>query len=229
MKKLSIFALAIAAAASSGAFADGADEELLTRNRTLDEMTFNKDKLAIQAQMAKSYKEMNDAGFIVDPKGVPLGIGDMERLALEVRRRGGMQASQGYNPSDPFGGADPVIPMPTGSGMFGETGFPSLAPAPVTPPPAAKPAETKDEKVEVVAKPSEREKNQGKQVLRLVELRGSSAVFFTNDGFKEVPVGGSIYDQKLTKLGVDSATLNGKTGSRMVRIDWTKSVRYTDD
>lgn len=105
MKKLSIFALAIAAAASSGAFADGADEELLTRNRTLDEMTFNKDKLAIQAQMAKSYKEMNDAGFIVDPKGVPLGIGDMERLALEVRRRGGMQASQGYNPSDPFGGS----------------------------------------------------------------------------------------------------------------------------
>lgn len=229
MKKLSIFALAIAAAASSGAFADGADEELLTRNRTLDEMTFNKDKLAIQAQMAKSFKEMKDAGVIVGPNGVPLGIGDMERFALEVRRSSGMQVNQGYNPSDPFGGAEPVIPMPAGANMFGETGFPSIAPAPVTPPPAVKPAEAKDEKVEVVSKPSEREKNQGKQVLRLVELRGSSAVFFTNDGFKEVPVGGSIYDQKLTKLGVDSATLNGKTGSRIVRIDWTKSVRYTDD
>jgi hypothetical protein len=229
MKKLSIFALAVATI-SSGAFADGADEELLLRNRTLDEMTFNKDKLAIQAQMAKSYKEMNDAGFIVDPKGVPLGIGDMERLALEVRRRGGMQANQSFNASDPFGGADPVIPMPAGQSVFGDTGFPTIAPAPVAPPlHAEKPTEPKQEKVEVVSKPSSREKSEGKQILRLVELRGNSAVFFTNDGFKEVSVGESIYSQKLTKLGVDSATLKGKEGSRIVRIDWTKSVRYADD
>ena len=95
MKKLNIFALAVAAAVSTGAFADGSEEDLLTRNRSLDEMKFSRDKLHIQAEMAKSYKDMNDAGFIVDSKGVPMGIGDMERLALEVRRRGGMQPAPG--------------------------------------------------------------------------------------------------------------------------------------
>jgi len=229
MKKLNIFALAVGAAISLGVYADGADEELLVRNRTLDEMNFNKDKLAIQAQMAKSFKEMSDAGFIVDQKGMPLGIGDMEVLALKVRSRDGMQASQGYNPSDPFAGADPVIPMPPGQGLFGEVGFPAMAPAPVTPAPSPAPSAEPVEKVEVVSKPTEREKTQGKQVLRLVELRGDRALFFTNDGFQEVSIGGSIYEQELTDLGVDTATLVGKNGSRVVRIDWTKSVRYADD
>ncbi|OZB34348.1 MAG: hypothetical protein B7X51_01810 [Pseudomonas sp. 34-62-33] len=223
MKKVSVYALAVAATISTGAFAEGAEENLLSRNRTLQEMEFNRDRLRIQAEMAKSFKDMSDAGFIVDPQGVPKGIGDMERLALEVRRRGGAQASLGLNPSDPFNGADPIIPMPAGQGLFGDSGFS----APLPPPDS--PAETEPEKVEVVTKPTEREKAEGKKLLRLVELRGNSALFFTNDGFQEVKVGESIYDQKLTKLGVDNATLKGKDGSRVVRIDWTKSVRYADD
>lgn len=230
MKKLNIFALAVAAAVSTGAFADGSEEDLLTRNRSLDEMKFSRDKLHIQAEMAKSYKDMNDAGFIVDSKGVPMGIGDMERLALEVRRRGGMQPAQGFNPLDPFSGAAPALPMPAGQNLFGDTGF---GPPPITAHVAqaapAKPAEAKDDKVEVVAKPTDREKSEGKQILRLVELRGKAAVFFTNDGFKEVPVCGSIYGMKLTSIGTDSASLRGKDGTRLVRIDWTKSVRYLDN
>ncbi|MCS7527178.1 hypothetical protein N0609_12755 [Pseudomonas aeruginosa] len=229
MKKVSVFALAVAATISTCAFAEGSEESLLSRNRTLQEMEFNRDRLKIQAEMAKSFKDMSDAGFIVDPQGVPKGIGDMERLALEVRRRGGAQASQGFNPSDPFNGADPVIPMPAGQGLFGDSGFPAPLPPPDSPAEAAKPAEPEPEKVEVVTKPTEREKAEGKKLLRLVELRGNSALFFTNDGFQEVKVGESIYDQKLTKLGVDNATLKGKDGSRVVRIDWTKSVRYADD
>ncbi|HEC1425405.1 TPA: hypothetical protein R1W95_002211 [Pseudomonas aeruginosa] len=229
MKKVSVFALAVAATISTGAFAEGAEDSLLSRNRTLQEMEFNRDKLKIQAEMAKSFKDMSDAGFIVDQQGVPKGIGDMERLALEVRRRGGAQASQGFNPSDPFNGADPVIPMPAGQGLFGESAFSAPLPAPGLPAEAAKPAVPEPEKVEVVTKPTEREKSEGKKLLRLVELRGNSALFFTNEGFQEVKVGDSIYDQKLTKLGVDNATLKGKDGSRVVRIDWTKSVRYADD
>jgi hypothetical protein len=228
MKKVSVFALAIAATISGGVYADGAEDKLLTRNQTLQEMECNRDRLKIQAEMAKSFKDMSDAGFIVDPQGVPKGIGDMERLALEVRRRGGAQATQGFNPSDPFNGADPVIPMPAGQGLFGESAFSSPMPEPAMRGEPAK-AEPEAEKVEVVSKPTEREKSQGKKVLRLVELRGNSALFFTNDGFQEVKVGDSIYEQKLTKLGVDNATLKGKDGSRVVRIDWTKSVRYADD
>ena len=136
-----------------------------------------------------------------------------------------MQANASTNPSDPFGGAAPVIPMPSGQGMFGDAGFPSSAPAPAAP---AK-EEPNPGKVEVVGKPTDSEKTKGKQVLRLVELRGNSATMFTNDGFKEMTVGQSVYDQKLTHIGADSVTLKGKDGSRTVRIDWTKSVRYSDD
>nr|WP_192963251.1 hypothetical protein [Pseudomonas fluorescens]CEK42031.1 hypothetical protein PQBR57_0078 [Pseudomonas fluorescens SBW25] len=227
MNKLSLITLALGFAFSTGAFAEGADDDLLARNHTLSEMQFTADKLAIQASMAKSYKDMSDARFIVDPRGVPLGIGDMETLAMQVRLRAGMQDSKGESSSDPFGGSNPIIPMPPGQGMFGDAGFPT-GPAPAPASPAAK-VEPKADKVEVIEKPSEREKVQGKQVLRLVELRGTSATLFTNDGFKELAVGQSVYDQKLTHIGADSVTLKGKEGSRTLRIDWSKSVRYSDD
>lgn len=229
MKKVSVFALAVTATISVGAFAEGAEESLLSRNRALQEMEFNRDKLKIQADMAKAFKDMSDAGFIVDPHGVPKGIGDMERLALEVRRRGGAQAAQGFISPYPFNGVDPVNPMPADQGLFGESAFTSSFQQPDLPAEIAKPIDPEPEKVELVMKPNEREKAQGKKLLRLVEIRGNSALFFTNDGFQEVKVGGGIYDQKLTELGVDNATIKGKDGSRVVRIDWTKSVRYADD
>lgn len=227
MNKLHILALAIAAAATSvGAFADGSDD-LLSRTHTLSEMKFAADKLELQAKMAKSYKDMTDAKFIVDAQGRPLGIGgDMELLARQVRLRGGMDGATAANPSDPFGGSEPVIPMPSGQGMFGDAGFPSTSPAPASPAPVA---EQKEDKVEVVAKPTEREKDQGKQVLRLAEIRGNKAKLFTNEGFTELTVGQSVYDQKLTHIGVDSVTLKGKNGTRILQIDWTKAVRYSDN
>lgn len=228
MNKISITTLALAATISGFAFADGADDDLLSRNHIIGDMRFNAEKLGIQAQMAKSYKDMNDAGFIVDPQGVPLGIGDMERLAIEVRRRGGMQALASGNVSDPFGSGNPAIPMNSGQSLFGDAGFPVATPPPQPPAPPVK-EESKEAKVEVVAKPTPHEKDQGKQVLRLVELRGKSATLFTNDGFKEVVVGQNVYDQKVTRIGPDFVTLDGKKGSRTVRIDWSKSVRYSDD
>lgn len=228
MIKLKLMAIAVAAAATSTcAFADGSDD-LLSRNHTLSEMKFAADKLELQARMAKSYKDMTDAKFIVDALGRPLGIGgDMELLARQVRLRGGMDGASGPNSSDPFGGSEPVIPMPAGQGMFGDAGFPSTSPAPAAP--ASAQTEQKEEKVEVVAKPTEREKDQGKQVLRLAEVRGNKAKLFTNDGFTELSVGQTVYDQKLVHIGADSVTLKGKNGTRVLQIDWTKSVRYSDN
>lgn len=228
MNKRSLIALALGVAFSTGVFAEGADDDLLARNHTLSEMRFTADKLAIQAKMAKSYKDMSDARFIVDPQGVPLGVGDMETLALQVRLRGGMQDSKGESLNEPFGGSNSIIPMPSGQGMFGDAGFPTgPAPAPVAP---AANVEPKAEKVEVVEKPTEREKVQGKQVLRLVELRGTSATLFTNEGRQDLVVGQSVYDLKLIDIGADSVTLKDKKGvKRTLRIDWSKSVRYSDD
>jgi hypothetical protein len=233
MKKMSIFVLAAAAAISTYALADGAEDELRTRNRSLEEMRYISAKLRLQAEMAKSYKDMKEAGLLVDAKGIPMGVGgDMERLALEVRKAGGVQPSQPFNPANPFGGG---VSMPGGQNLFGETdpgrlpAMPMPMPAPVDPQASAKPADNQDPKIEVVVKPTEMEKKEGKQILRLVELRGQTAVFFTNDGFKEVAVGGSIYGMKLASTGVDSASLRGKDGIRLVRIDWSKSVRYSDN
>lgn len=214
MKK-NICALLVAASVTSAAFAGGAEDDLLGRNRALDVMRYNRDKLKVQAEMAKAYKDMKDAGFIVDENGMPLGVDNMESLATNLRNR---ESNQANNASDPFSGADPVNPVPTGqNNLFG--GESSFQP----------PAAPKAPKVEVVSKPSADEKAQGKRVLRLVELRGNRAVFFTNDGYKEVAVGESVYDEKLNSIGVDSATLRGKDGKRIVRIDWTRPVRYSDN
>ncbi|HDS1721525.1 hypothetical protein NPS53_08450 [Pseudomonas putida] len=226
MNKLKLMAIAVAAATSTCAFADGSDD-LLSRNHTLSEMKFAADKLELQARMAKSYKDMTDAKFIVDAQGRPLGIGgDMELLARQVRLRGGMDGASSTNSSDPFGGSEPVIPIPAGQSMFGDAGFPSTSPAPAAAPAQA---EQKEEKVEVVAKPTEREKDQGKQVLRLAEVRGNKAKLFTNDGFTELSVGQTVYDQKLVHIGSDNVTLKGKNGTRVLQIDWSKSVRYSDN
>jgi hypothetical protein len=233
MKKISILVLTVAAAISGYALADGSEEELRTRNRTLEEMRYMSSKLHLQAEMAKSFKDMKDAGLLVDDKGVPMGIGgNIERLAEEVRKAGGVQPAQGPNAANPFGGTNLGAVLPQGQNLFGDSEFgrmpPPPMPAPVEPPPPAKPIEAQDPKVEVVAKPTEIEKKEGVQVLRLVELRGQTAIFFTNDGFKEVAVGGTIYGMKLASLGVDSASLKSKDGVKLVRIDWSKSVRYSD-
>lgn len=83
MQKLKIVFLLATAVVSNLAMADGSEEKLLERNRVVTAMQFNEQKLKLQASMAKSYKDMNDAGFIVDENGTPMGIGgDMERLAL---------------------------------------------------------------------------------------------------------------------------------------------------
>lgn len=223
MKKRFLLGL-LAAAVCGTATAETYDQQLAERNRKLDSMNDMRDRLALQAEMSKLYKEMSDAGFIVDENGNPQGIGTMERLALEVRRRSGI-APQVVNPNDPFGGSDPVIP--TNGDFFGMTGsqMPLLPPNPT----AAAPKELEAEKVEIVSKPSEREKESGKKILRLVEIRSNAATFFTNEGFLEVAKGGKVYDKTLKRVGVDSVTVSGPDGDRVLRIDWTKSVRYADD
>lgn len=228
MKKLSIFALAVAAAFSSGAFADGAEETLLNRNIELDKMKHVKDKLQIQAAMAKSLKDMKDAGFFVNQNGEPLGIEDMAGYAKNLSNQSAAQKGQPANPNDPFSGVDPANPLQGNQGLFGNSAFSMPPPTPV--PPVAPPApQPQGAGVDVVQKPTDAEKTQGKQILRLVETRGPIAIFFTNDGFKEVKVGGSVYDMKVASIGSGTASLRGKEGVRVVNIDWAKPVRYSDN
>lgn len=228
MHKLKVVLCLATAVVSCSAMADGSEEKLLERNRVVSEMQFNEQKLKLQASMAKSYKDMNDAGFIVDANGTPMGIdGDMERLATEVRRRGGMQNGKGGDASDPFGGMSQIGPMSPQNGMFNS--FPPQVDVAGQPTTSESNKAAAGSKVEEVKKPSENEKAEGKQVLRLAEVKGQSVVLFTNDGFKQVKVGQKVYDQKVASIGVDSVTMTGPEGTRILRIDWTKSVRYTDE
>jgi hypothetical protein len=228
MHKLKVVLCLATAVVSCSAMADGSEEKLLERNRVVSEMQFNEQKLKLQASMAKSYKDMNDAGFIVDANGTPMGIdGDMERLATEVRRRGGMQNGKGVDASDPFGGMSQIGPMSPQNGMFNS--FPPQVDVAGQPTTSESNKAAAGSKVEEVKKPSENEKAEGKQVLRLAEVKGQSVVLFTNDGFKQVKVGQKVYDQKVASIGVDSVTMTGPEGTRILRIDWTKSVRYTDE
>jgi len=221
MKKFKLTVLVAAAAAVGQVSASDFDEQLLERKRLITEMQFRNEQLQIQASMAKAIKEMSDAGIIVDAKGTPLGIGDMELFAKEVRQRGGM--GQRRDAGDPFGGG---MPFPPPGAMGGPEGFfPQSGPTNDAP----QRSERGSPGIEDIKKPTEEEKLQGKQVLRLSEVRANSVVLFTNDGFKEVRLGEKVYDQRLKSVGVDSATLSGKDGDRHLRIDWTKSVRYSDE
>lgn len=220
MKKLNLVILLAATVSSGIAGAQTADEKLLERNNLLDEMAFKANQYKHQATMAKSIKEMVDAGFIVDSDGQPMGIGNMESLASEVRKAGGVSGGKAGDPGDMFGSA-PMLNMP---GMFNQ---PQVAPQASMP--AGFIGSQKDSDVEDIRKPSANELASGKQVLRLVEIRNSKVVFFTNEGFKEVRVGEKVYDLTLKSIGVESAALHGPNGNREVRIDWTKSVRYTDN
>lgn len=196
------------------------EEKLLENNRSIEEMSLTDQKLKLQASMAKSYKDMAESGFIVDADGNPRGIGDMELLAIEVRRKSQNQAnSPAFDENDPFGGLDPIIPM-------GSSGFtPFDSPPQKEPEPAAPVVQ----QVEVVSKPTEEEKRKGKQLLSLVEIRDNSVVVFTNDGFQEIRIGDKVYDLTLRSIKHDEVSLSGKNGNRILRIDWTRSVRYTDD
>lgn len=231
MKRLSIIpatlALTCAATANAGSFED----EINSRNKQLSAMEHQEKKLAFQAAMSKHYKDMAEAGFFVDEKGQPIGVGDMELLALEVRARANAQPKGEQETNDLFGGLSPVVPMAP-AGPFGSSAFSdseAMSPRSPAPEPKAEPKPAAEEDSERVTKPTEREKREGKQVLGLVEIAGpDEVVLFTNDGFSTIRVGDTVYDMTLVSVGVDSVRLKGPKGSRDLRIDWTKSVRYSD-
>lgn len=226
MKKMICFIAGSAALTVAQVHASDFEEKLLANNRLLEDMSLTDEKLKLQASMAESFKKMAEAGFIVDELGNPRGVGDMELLAIEVRRRSQQQATNtGFDSNDPFGGLDPIIPAPS-SLMPGVSPF---GPMPETGPAQPEPAQPAAQQVIEVTKPTEEEKRRGRQILSLVEIRNNTAVLFTNDGYQELKIGDKVYDYTLRSVGNDEVSLRNKDGNRILRIDWTRSVRYTDD
>ena len=71
-------------------------DEVLERNKTIEQMKNKEAKLKLQSEMSKHYQQMQQSGFYVDEDGQPLGITSIEDLAEEFRtggsnNQGGMQ------------------------------------------------------------------------------------------------------------------------------------------
>lgn len=205
------------------AYADDADQ-VLDRQKTMNTMEYKRDQLKLQADMAEAYKKMSDAGFIVDTDGNPLGVENIQKLGLEVRKQGKIAEANPFQNS-----GSPVVPnampfmldQPTMSGSVpsGPTPFAQQRPPmPGTatmskPEPQKQPATSDDDK----------------KVLALQQVRGDSVIVRTSDGDRLLRVGDKVYDLTLTRFTVDKAYLKGPKGTQVVSIDWASSKRYADD
>lgn len=199
-------------------FADEADK-VLERESKLETMRYKRDQLKLQSEMAESWKKMSDASVIVDEDGLPLGVKNIQTLAIEVRSKG--RPTEG-NPFD-AGGAAP------GQNSTAPNGMPFLSdqqgmlppqafqgpqpPLGARPPQLPLPVEA-DKKA-----PGEEEK----QILQLVKVEASAVTIRTNDGDHVVRIGEKVNGLTLTKFNVDQAFLKGPKGLQIISINWASS------
>lgn len=214
---------AIACCLVNTAYADDADQ-VLDRQKTLNTMEYKRDQLKMQADMADAYKKMSDAGFIVDTEGNPLGVENIQKLGIEVRKQGRVAEANPFQTS-----GSPVVPnampfmldQPTMSGSVPSGGSPFNQQRPPMPGPA--------ESQKPIAQNQPASSDDEKKVLALKQVRSDSVILVTNDGERVVRVGEKVYDLTLTRFSVDKAYLKGPKGTQVVSIDWTTSKRYADD
>jgi hypothetical protein len=215
-----IIAVAIAASAvlSSTAFAEM--DEVLERNKNLENMKDKEQRLKLQAEMSKHYKQMEDTGFFVSEDGLPLGVPSIDKLAQEFRKSGGNGGNKVSQPVDPFAALGPVIPR---EAVFGNTPLPTLS-------------EMQGNTVQSSGHNSSSQNNGASQNdddsgrITLVEVRSNSIIVDTVNGHTELRNGQSVGEYKLSRFEIDRAFLIDKDGrSKVISIDWTTSKRYADD
>ncbi|WGK63356.1 hypothetical protein QAO71_17595 (plasmid) [Halopseudomonas sp. SMJS2] len=206
MKKLvTSIAFPLIMAIGTHAVAQNEGDIILERNKSLSAMEYKAQKLKLQADMAESLKRMVEAEFLVDEDGNPIGVDSMDKLGGEIRRNQG-------------GAGEMPFPMDMGFGMAPDGfGAPPTIPTDrfVTPPPRSG---GNAGRVEAPPKPPKA------SMTRLAEVHADYVVISTSEGeIVELRVNDKFNDQKLTKIGIDSAHFKGKEGSRVMRINWTQS------
>lgn len=217
----SLFKVAVCLVTLSSAFSVFADEadKVLERESKLETMRYKRDQLKLQSEMAESWKKMSDASVIVDEDGLPLGVKNIQTLAIEVRSKG---RTSEPNPFD-AGGIAPgqTTTAPNGmpflsdqQGMLPPQAFQGPQPPLGARPPQLQPPVEAEKKA-----PAEEEK----PILQLVKVEASSVTIRTNDGDHVVRIGEKVNDLTLTKFNVDQAFLKGPKGLQTISINWASS------
>lgn len=196
-------------------FADEADKAF-ERESKLETMRYKRDQLKLQSEMAESWKKMSDASVIVDEDGLPLGVENIQTLAIEVRSKGRAPESNPFDAGSNVPGQNATAPngmpfMSDQQGMLPPQAFQGpQPPMGVRPPHLQPPAEEKKS-------PAEEEK----QILQLVKVDASSVTIRTNDGDHVVRIGEKVNELTLTKFNIDQAFLKGPKGLQTISINWS--------
>lgn len=191
-------------------------DKVFEREQTLETMRYKRDQLKLQAEMSESWKKMSDASVIVDEGGLPLGVANIQTLAIEVRTKGRQTEANPFDSGNNPPGQNQTAPngMPFLSdqqGMLPPQAFQGPQPPLAPRPPQLQPP------VEAEKKPPAEEE---KPILQLVKVEASSVTIRTNDGDHVVRIGEKVNDLTLTKFNVDQAFLKGPKGLQTISINW---------
>lgn len=173
-------------------------DEVLERNKIIEQMKNKEAKLKLQSEMSKHYQQMQQSGFYVDEDGSPLGITSIQDLATEFRagsnnNQNGMQFDE-----QTFTSGFPQMPQAAAPQLNDQTGRPSQRAA-------------KDD-VE-----------QANEKVSLLEVRANSVVVRTSEGRVEVRNGQKVGDLTLKRFDLDRAyfqTADGQT--KIISINWAR-------
>lgn len=195
LNRISVFAAFIMLAlGSTVAVAD----EILERNKLLEQMKNKEAKLKLQSEMSKHYQQMQQSGFYVDEDGSPLGITSIQDLATEFR------AGRNNNQSG----------MPFDDQTF-TSGFPQM--------PQAGVPQLNEQTGRVTQRVAKQEDDLANEKVSLLEVRANSVVVRTSQGRVEVRNGQKVGDLTLKRFDLDRAyfqTADGQT--KIISIDWAR-------
>lgn len=202
-----LLVLAIAFSATS-AYAEEAEDVVLDRNKVIQSMKSKEQKLKLQADMSKHYKQMEEAGFFVDEDGNPLGITSIPEMAVDFRNK---SKSANTGSSDPFMAFDAPEPGELPFGASAPLGGGQGVSAPVRPQAERRSA-----------------KSEGQSYISLQEIRANSVLVQTATGLVEIKPGQKVGDLKLVRFDADRAYLVDSAGdSKVLTFDWGNSNRRT--
>lgn len=173
-------------------------DEVLERNKTIEQMKNKEAKLKLQSEMSKHYQQMQQSGFYVDENGQPLGITSIEELAEEFRS-GGSNNQVGMQFEDP--------------NLMG--GFQQMTQA--TAPQISAPAGRQSQQA------NKEQDDHPAEKVKLLEVRANSVVVQTADGLTEVRNGQKVGDLTLKRFDLDRAYFQTPEGqTKIISINWTR-------
>lgn len=173
-------------------------DEVLERNKLLEQMKNKEAKLKLQSEMSKHYQQMQQSGFYVDEDGSPLGITSIQDLATEFR------AGRNNNQSG----------MPFDEQTF-SSGFPQM--------PQAGVPQVNEQTGRLTQRATKEEDDLANDRVSLQEVRANSVVVRTAQGRVEVRNGQKVGDLTLKRFDLDRAyfqTADGQT--KIISINWAR-------